>query len=171
MSPRSFVRGNVVQLDSLRCGRGPCSGELAAAGVTVVISSFPLPQRLSLIRRRSWPPSLTPTGPDAVTIERADRQAPARCPDPVPAFRASEQEISPVSLEIGGEGELDLAVADRLQEAIERCRGRQTLIDLEDCEFIDLTGIASPSHGSGRCRPRSTGSTRCDLTVGVRDRR
>jgi anti-anti-sigma factor len=29
-----------------------------------------------------------------------------------------------------------------LEDAIERCRGGQALIDLEDCEFIDSTGLA-----------------------------
>jgi anti-anti-sigma factor len=77
-----------------------------------------------------------------LTVERAAHPAPPRRPDPVPAFRVSEQEIPPNSHEIRVEGELDLANADRLQEAIERCRGRQTLINLEDCEFIDSTGIA-----------------------------
>jgi anti-anti-sigma factor len=57
-------------------------------------------------------------------------------------FRVSEHEIGPGCREIRVEGELDSAVADRLQEAIERCQGDQTLIDLEDCEFIDSTGIA-----------------------------
>jgi anti-anti-sigma factor len=58
------------------------------------------------------------------------------------AFRVAEHEIGPGRREIRVEGELDLAVADRLQEAIERCRGTETLISLEDCEFIDSTGIA-----------------------------
>jgi anti-anti-sigma factor len=38
---------------------------------------------------------------------------------------------------------LDLAVADQLQEVIARRRDDQTLIDLEDCAFIDSTGIAA----------------------------
>jgi anti-anti-sigma factor len=73
-------------------------------------------------------------------------------------FRVSEQEIGPGCREIRVEGELDLAVADRLQEAIERCPDDQTLIDLEGCEFIDSTGIAvilrahgeSAEDGAGR---------------------
>jgi stage II sporulation protein AA (anti-sigma F factor antagonist) len=59
----------------------------------------------------------------------------------VQSFRVTKQEIDS-GYEIRVEGELDLAVADRLQEAIARCADRQTLIDLEDCKFIDSTGIA-----------------------------
>lgn len=41
-------------------------------------------------------------------------------------------------------GELDLAVADQLQEALDRAGEEyaQVLIGLENCEFIDSTGIA-----------------------------
>jgi anti-anti-sigma factor len=60
----------------------------------------------------------------------------------MPGFRVSEREVAPGCREIRIEGELDLAVADQLQEAIARCRGEQTLIDLADCDFIDSTGIA-----------------------------
>jgi len=60
----------------------------------------------------------------------------------MPAFEVSESEIGLGRREIRIEGELDLAVADRLQEVIERCRGKETLINLEDCAFIDSTGIA-----------------------------
>jgi anti-anti-sigma factor len=58
------------------------------------------------------------------------------------AFRVTEREIDSDCYEIRVEGELDLAVADRLREAIERCAGWRTLVDLGDCEFIDSTGIA-----------------------------
>lgn len=46
--------------------------------------------------------------------------------------------------EIQVEGELDLAVADQLQEALDRAgeKGAHVLISLENCEFIDSTGIA-----------------------------
>jgi anti-anti-sigma factor len=57
-------------------------------------------------------------------------------------FRISEREIGPGRREIRVVGELDLAVAEELVEAIARSRDEQTLIDLEDCEFIDSTGIA-----------------------------
>jgi anti-anti-sigma factor len=60
----------------------------------------------------------------------------------MPGFHVSEREIATGCREIRVEGELDLAVAEQLQEAIARCRGEQTLIDLADCDFIDSTGIA-----------------------------
>jgi anti-anti-sigma factor len=60
----------------------------------------------------------------------------------MPGFNLSERQISSDCREISVEGELDLAVAGRLEEAIARSHGEQTLIDLTDCEFIDSTGIA-----------------------------
>jgi anti-sigma B factor antagonist len=57
-------------------------------------------------------------------------------------FKVSESEIGPGCREIRVEGELDLAVAGQLQEAIDRGLGKTTLISLEDCELIDSTGIA-----------------------------
>ena len=60
----------------------------------------------------------------------------------MPGFQVSEHEIAPGCREIRVEGELDLAVADELDEAIGRSPDGQTLIDLEGCEFIDSTGIA-----------------------------
>ena len=45
--------------------------------------------------------------------------------------------------EIRVEGELDLAVASQLEEAIDRAGDEQSvLLNLESCEFIDSTGIA-----------------------------
>jgi anti-sigma B factor antagonist len=59
-------------------------------------------------------------------------------------FRLVERELDAGVREILVEGELDLAVAAQLQEAIERpgpdCT--QILIGLENCDFIDSTGIA-----------------------------
>lgn len=57
-------------------------------------------------------------------------------------FKVSEQEIAPGCREIRVEGELDLAVTDQLEEAIARCHDELTLINLDDCDFIDSTGIA-----------------------------
>jgi hypothetical protein len=48
------------------------------------------------------------------------------------ASKVSQHEISPDCRELRVEGELDLAVADQLQEAIARSHGRETLIDLAD---------------------------------------
>jgi anti-anti-sigma factor len=72
-------------------------------------------------------------------------------PDPIPAdsavaaigrFELTETEAGTGWREIHVEGELDLAVCDRLQEAI----GSQddcVLIDLEGCRFIDSTAISA----------------------------
>ena len=58
-------------------------------------------------------------------------------------FRLTENELRPGCRQIEIEGDLDLAVADRLREAIDASSGySQVLIDLERCEFLDSTGIA-----------------------------
>lgn len=60
------------------------------------------------------------------------------------AFRLTEQERQSGCREIQVEGELDLAVADQLREALDRVDRKyvQVLVSLERCEFIDSTGIA-----------------------------
>jgi anti-sigma B factor antagonist len=61
----------------------------------------------------------------------------------VQIFKLIESDLRPGCRRIEVEGELDLAVADRLQEAIDRAAPQpQVLIDLERCDFIDSTGIA-----------------------------
>ncbi len=58
-------------------------------------------------------------------------------------FSLRERELAPGTLVIAVGGELDLSVAGRLAEAIERgAEAKQILIDLEACDFIDSTGIA-----------------------------
>lgn len=59
-------------------------------------------------------------------------------------FRLVEREVGPGCREIQVEGELDLAVAERLQDALARVDAdcTQILVGLENCEFIDSTGIA-----------------------------
>ena len=57
-------------------------------------------------------------------------------------FRLTEREVQPDCHEISVEGELDLAVADQLRQAITRCDAERILINLRACEFIDSTGIA-----------------------------
>jgi anti-anti-sigma factor len=67
-------------------------------------------------------------------------------------FALTEVEIDDGCREIQVEGELDLAVAAQLQEAIEGCQSDRILIGLESCQFIDSTGIAVILHahrGSG----------------------
>lgn len=60
----------------------------------------------------------------------------------VSRFRLTETEAQAGCREISVEGELDLAVSDQLQRAIEGCRGDRILIGLESCQFIDSTGVA-----------------------------
>lgn len=57
-------------------------------------------------------------------------------------FKLTENDPEPGCRQIDIEGELDLAVADQLQEAIARAEHPQVLISLADCDFIDSTGIA-----------------------------
>lgn len=64
------------------------------------------------------------------------------------SFRLVENTIGEGRAEILVEGELDLAVADQLREAIERAEGKQILISLTSCEFIDSTGIAVIVHAN-----------------------
>jgi anti-anti-sigma factor len=40
------------------------------------------------------------------------------------------------------EGELDLAVADQLREAIAGAAGGAVLVDMSECTFLDSTGLA-----------------------------
>jgi anti-sigma B factor antagonist len=60
------------------------------------------------------------------------------------AFKLVEREVSAEVREILVEGELDLAVAEQLREAFDRAGSdcTQILVGLENCEFIDSTGIA-----------------------------
>ena len=62
----------------------------------------------------------------------------------MPGFALEQRDVGDDYREISVKGELDLAVADRLDAAIdaagESCAG--LVIDLADCEFIDSTGIA-----------------------------
>jgi len=59
-------------------------------------------------------------------------------------FKLVEREVNAEVREILVEGELDLAVAEQLREALERTDSdcTQILIGLDNCEFIDSTGIA-----------------------------
>jgi anti-sigma B factor antagonist len=67
-------------------------------------------------------------------------------------FRLVEREVNAEVREILIEGELDLAVAARLQEALERAGSECThvLIGMESCEFVDSTGIAVVVHAHQR---------------------
>ena len=67
-------------------------------------------------------------------------------------FRLVEREVNAEVREILVEGELDLAVAGQLQEALERAGSdcTQVLIGLQNCEFLDSTGIAVVVHAHQR---------------------
>jgi anti-sigma B factor antagonist len=60
------------------------------------------------------------------------------------AFRLVERDLEPECRQISVIGELDLSVAAELESALDRaCAEREkVMIGLEECEFIDSTGIA-----------------------------
>jgi stage II sporulation protein AA (anti-sigma F factor antagonist) len=61
----------------------------------------------------------------------------------LPTFKLTEKDLPSGCREIHVEGELDLAVADRLSDALERAAEQdRVVIGLERCTFIDSTGIA-----------------------------
>lgn len=62
------------------------------------------------------------------------------------AFRLTERALSPACREIEVAGDLDLAVADRLREAIEAATEPHVLVGLGGCELLDSTGIAVIVH-------------------------
>ena len=59
-------------------------------------------------------------------------------------FNVSERELQPGCKDVQVEGELDLAVAERLDEVLTGAavEYRRVLIGLERCDFIDSSGIA-----------------------------
>jgi anti-anti-sigma factor len=58
-------------------------------------------------------------------------------------FNLTDRDLGEGRSEIGVEGELDMAVADQLQERLEEIAGgEQVLVDLGDFDFIDSTAIA-----------------------------
>ncbi len=64
------------------------------------------------------------------------------------AFKLTERAIPPGCHRIEVEGEVDLAVAGRLEDAIKRAAAEHdhVLIGLQRCEFIDSTAIAVIVH-------------------------
>jgi anti-anti-sigma factor len=69
-------------------------------------------------------------------------------------FKLTESVVEDGCREIEIEGELDLAVADRLEQALAGCQGDHVLISLEACQFIDSTGIALFVDASRRSNSR-----------------
>lgn len=67
-------------------------------------------------------------------------------------FNVTERDLQPGCREIQVQGELDLAVAGQLDEvlgtAVEQCS--QVLVGLENCDFIDSSGIAVILRAHGR---------------------
>lgn len=62
---------------------------------------------------------------------------------PIRPFQIAERELEPGYREIQVAGELDLAVAEQLKDALAQTEECDTvLICLADCDFIDSTGIA-----------------------------
>jgi anti-sigma B factor antagonist len=68
------------------------------------------------------------------------------------AFKLIEEDLRPDCRKIRVEGELDLAVAEQLEQALIRVGAecQEILIDLARCEFIDSTGIAAIVHAHKR---------------------
>jgi anti-anti-sigma factor len=61
----------------------------------------------------------------------------------VQSFGLKIEDPRPGCREIVVEGELDLAVAERMQAALDEAAGCElVLVNLERCEFLDSTGIA-----------------------------
>jgi anti-sigma B factor antagonist len=60
------------------------------------------------------------------------------------AFSISERDLSGKCREVRLEGELDLSVAERLQQRLNAAAAEDVdvLVCLEECDFIDSTGIA-----------------------------
>jgi anti-anti-sigma factor len=59
-----------------------------------------------------------------------------------PILKLTERRLATGAVEIAVDGELDLSVAEQLQQAIDGDGSGATLLDLADCTFIDSTGIA-----------------------------
>ncbi|HEU4735429.1 MAG TPA: STAS domain-containing protein [Solirubrobacterales bacterium] len=68
----------------------------------------------------------------------------AQSQDRVRPFRLTEQRIWPGCIEIEIEGELDLAVSDRLRAALDAAQAGpcHVLVGFGACSFIDLSGLA-----------------------------
>lgn len=69
-------------------------------------------------------------------------------------FCLSACQVDERTSELRIEGELDLAVAARLDEALLATDAERILVDLAACEFIDSSGIAVILRASRRARER-----------------
>jgi anti-anti-sigma factor len=70
------------------------------------------------------------------------------------AFALIERDIWPGCREMHIEGELDLAVSERLRAALERATEERhhVLVDLSRCDFIDTVALAVLVHGHRHLR-------------------
>ena len=69
---------------------------------------------------------------------RSDSADPA-----VPPFRITSRAIDRRLRELKVQGELDLAVADRLKDGLSEAHGSGVLIDMSECTLIDSAGVAT----------------------------
>lgn len=67
-------------------------------------------------------------------------------------FRLTEVPSVDGERELRVEGELDLAVASQLQNALDGIEAKRVLVDLASCEFIDSTGMAVIVRADQRAR-------------------
>jgi len=72
----------------------------------------------------------------------------------VSRFALTEKDIWPGCREIHVEGELDLAVSEHLQAALERAAEERhhVLVDLSRCDFIDASALTVLVHGHRNLR-------------------
>lgn len=68
------------------------------------------------------------------------------------AFRLTERDIWPGCREIKVEGELDLAVSEELRSTLDRAAGEglDVLVDLAECDFIDVSGVTVLVHADDK---------------------
>ncbi len=79
--------------------------------------------------------------PDDSSVAHSAHPEPAGTVAPNFRIEATDPEDGVVVIAVSGE--LDLAVADQFQEAIDRSAdASRVLVDLAECEFLDSTGIA-----------------------------
>jgi anti-sigma B factor antagonist len=82
--------------------------------------------------------------PAPMFLARPERRARSARSAQIQPFGLSVGELRPGCLKIEVQGELDLAVTDRLTEALAgAAEYRQVLLDLARCDFVDSTAVAA----------------------------
>jgi anti-anti-sigma factor len=86
------------------------------------------------------------------------------------AFRLAEKDIWPGCREIEVEGELDLAVSDRLRSALARATAERhhVLLDLSGCQFVDASVLAVLVQAHRRLRQHDRQLLLCGVRGQVR---